>query len=150
VAVNPKYLNGRHTAGMIAIEQSKLDRAAAAFDAALRLATDVEVPNALAGSAITAARAGRRAEAKQYLARAESLNAPYVPTPPHNAVYMSQAYAALGDRDRAIAWLKRYTPIADMHFQFHLRCDPPFDPLETDPRFRALLLKPRPDSPAGC
>ena len=150
VALNPKYLLGRHTAGLIAIEQGKFARAAAALDAALRLSTDVEIPNALAASAIVAARAGRTADAKQYVARAESLNLAYVPIPSHNALYMSQAYAAIRDGDRAIAWLKRYTPIADVHFQMHLACDPPFDPLEADPRFRALLLKPRPGKSLGC
>jgi tetratricopeptide (TPR) repeat protein len=150
MAVNPKYLLGRHTAGLIAIEQGRFPRATAALDAALRLSTEVEKPNALAASAIAAARAGRKADAKQYAARAESLNLAYVPIPSHNALYMSQAYAAIGDGDRAIAWLKRYPQSADVHFQMHLDCDPPFDPLEDDPRFRALLLEPRPGKTRGC
>ena len=146
--VDPNYLLGRHTAGLIALEQGDVARAEAAFQAAFRLATDVEAPNALIGSSINAARAGRRAEAKRYLARAESLNTAYVPIPLHNQLYTSQAYAALGDRDRAIALLRQHQSLEEMHFQLHLRCDPPFAPLERDPRFRALLLKPRPSR--GC
>jgi tetratricopeptide (TPR) repeat protein len=150
VALNPKYLLGRHTAGLIAIEQGRAPRAAAALDAALRISTDVETPNALAASAVAAARSGRMADAKQYAARAESLNLAYVPIPSHNALYMSQAYAAIGEAGRAVAWLKRYSPIEDVHFQMHLDCDPPFDPLEADARFRALLVKPRRGKGRGC
>ncbi|HSQ32794.1 MAG TPA: protein kinase family protein, partial [Gemmatimonadaceae bacterium] len=150
VALNPKYLLGRQTAGSIAIEQGKFARAEASLDAALRLSTDVEKPNTLAASAIAAARSGRKADARQFAARAESLNLAYVPIPSHNALYMAQAYAAIGEADRAVEWLKRYTPIADLHFQMHLDCDPTFDPIEDDPRFRALLLKPRPGKARGC
>jgi hypothetical protein len=63
---------------------------------------------------------------------------------------MAQAYAARGDGDRALDWLRRYATPADLHFQLHLRCDPPFAPLNDDPRFRALLGMPRPVSPSVC
>jgi hypothetical protein len=50
----------------------------------------------------------------------------------------------------AIAWLRRFTPSNDLHFQLHLRCDAPFDPIAGDPGFRALLLAPRPAGSRGC
>ena len=56
-------------------------------------------------------------------------------------MYLAEAWAALGDSDRAIGWLQRYTPRTDTHFQMHLQCDPLLDPLGEDPRFRALLLR---------
>jgi len=57
---------------------------------------------------------------------------------------MAHAYAALGEKAKALAWLRRYDVRRDQHFQMHLRCDPPFDPLADDPAFRALLTLPRP------
>jgi len=63
---------------------------------------------------------------------------------------LAQAYAALGDAGRAVGWLSRYTPGDDRHFQLHLRCDPPFDPIARDSRFRALLIRPRPEGKRGC
>ena len=84
------------------------------------------------------------------LQRAESLAVGYSPPPLHTAVWISEAYAGLGDAGHAIEWLRRYLPLNDLHFQLHLRCDPPFVPIENDPRFRALLLKPRPGGSRGC
>jgi hypothetical protein len=104
----------------------------------------VEVLNSLAGSALVEARAGRSSQARATLRQAESGAAAYSPAPLHTAVYFAQAYAALGERDRAIAWLRRYAPLQDVHFQMHLRCDPPFAVIAADPRFRSLLLRPRP------
>ena len=149
VALNPSYLLARTTAGLVALAQGNLVRAGAAFDAALRLSTDVEVPNQMSFVAIVEAAAGHRSEALAIARTADSLTATYQPVPSHNAVYVAEAWAALGDGDRAIAWLQRYTPRADTHFQMHLQCDPLLDPLSEDPRFRALLLRPRPGA-RGC
>ena len=143
IALEPSYLLARGTAGYVAIERGDYTRGRAAFEAARRLSTDVEVPNALAGSALAEARAGDSGEARSTLQRAESLAASYAPAPLHTAVYLAEAYAGLGDAGHAIAWLRRFTPRNDLHFQLHLRCDPPFAPIETDPRFRSLLLAPR-------
>ncbi|HWP37372.1 MAG TPA: protein kinase [Gemmatimonadales bacterium] len=150
IAVDPNYLLGRHTAGLVAVERGDWMRGRAAFEAARRLSTDVELINALAGSALAEARAGNVWEARGIIQRAESLAGAYYPVPAHTAVFIAQAWAALGDGDRALAWLRRYTPAADLHFQLHLRCDPPFAPLEHEPRFRALLVMPRPASPGRC
>jgi tetratricopeptide (TPR) repeat protein len=150
IAVDPSYLLARTTQGLIAVERSDFARAMAAFAAAERVSTDVEIVQALAGQALVAARAGRRGEAARILARAESLATPFVPTALHTAVLMAQPYAALGDHVHAIAWLERFQPAGDLHFQLHMRCDPPFDPIAIDARFRSLLITPRPAAPKGC
>jgi tetratricopeptide (TPR) repeat protein len=150
ISVNPSYLLGRTAEGYIAVEQGNYARAAAAFDATRRLSTGVEIPNALAGIALVAARAGRRQEAVRLLAQVESLMTNYTPVPPHNSLYTAEAYAALGNHTRALDWLEQFAPRAGLHFQLHLRCDPALDPLADDPRFRALLIKPRPTPPRGC
>ena len=150
IALQPNSLLARGVVGYIAIERGDVARGRAAFDAAERLSTDIEVPNALGGRALAEARAGAPRAARGILQRAESLAASYSPTPLHTAVFLAQAYAGLGDRDRAIAWLRRYAPRNDLHFQLHLRCDPPFAAIEADPRFRSLLLAPRPAGSQGC
>jgi tetratricopeptide (TPR) repeat protein len=150
VAVNPNYLLARQAEGNIEVERGNLQRAAGAFAAARRLSSGVELPNALAGSALVAARAGERVEAARLLAQVESLMTHYSPVPSHNAVYNAAAYAALHDTAHALAWLERYSPRQDQHFQLHIRCDPALDPIADHPRFRALLVTPRPGPGAGC
>jgi len=127
IAVEPNYLLGRTTVGQVAVELGNVARGRAAFAAARRLGSDVEAVNTLAGSALAEARGGSTREARRILRRAEALATAYAPAPLHTAVYMAQAYAALGDAKHAIAWLRRYTPREDLHFQLHLRCDPPYD-----------------------
>jgi len=150
LTVEPNYLLAWSAAGGIAIERGDFARGRAAFAAERRLSTDVEVVNALAGGALAEARAGASPEARRMLQRAESLAVGYSPPPLHTAVWISEAYAGLGDASHAIEWLRRYLPLNDLHFQLHLRCDPPFVPIENDPRFRALLLRPRPGGSQGC
>jgi tetratricopeptide (TPR) repeat protein len=150
VNIDPGYLLGRTTAGFIEIERGNYARGEAAYDAARRLNTDVEVVNTLAGAALAEARAGHTPRARATLRNAETLAAAYSPTPLHTATTLAAAYAALGDADRATEWLARYSPVEDLHFQLHLRCDPPFDPIKADPRFKALLLRPTPPSGRGC
>lgn len=150
IALDPTYVLGRTAAAYVAVQRGNFARGAAAFDAARRLSTDVEVVNALAGTALVEARAGRRPEARTVLRRADSLAAIYVPSPLHTAVYLAQAYAALGEAQRAVHWLSRYEPRGDLHFQLHLRCDPPFAPIVGDQRFQSLLTLPAPPPGRGC
>jgi tetratricopeptide (TPR) repeat protein/tRNA A-37 threonylcarbamoyl transferase component Bud32 len=150
IALDPNYLLARTAAGYIAVERGDYDRSVAEFEAARRLSRDVEAPNSLAGLALAEARAGRRREALATLRQAESDAKAYSPVPAHTAVYMAQAYAALGDADQAVAWLERYQPTRSVHFQLHLRCDPPFDSIARDHRFRSLLSAPVSLPRRGC
>jgi Tfp pilus assembly protein PilF len=150
VATDPTFLLGRTTAGQVEVERGHYARARAAFDAARRVATEVEALNVLAGAALVEARFGNAADARRMLGEAETLAAGYLPIPPHSALYLAHALAAAGQKEAAIGWLARVSPREDLHFQMHLRCDPPFDPVAPDPRFRALLGSPRPAGNAGC
>ena len=143
LAVDPAYLLGRTTQGQVAVERGDYGRARAAFDAARRVTTDVETLNAIGGMALAEARRGAPAEADRLLQEAESLATAYVPVPQHSALYLAHAYAARGKAAAAIGWLARVSPRDDLHFQLHLRCDPPFDGLVSDPAFQALLREPR-------
>jgi serine/threonine-protein kinase len=139
VAVDPSYLLGRTALGGVLSDLGDQPRAIAAFEAARRVSTDIEVPNALAGRAVAEARSGRLAEARATVRQADSLALRYSPTPLHTAIFLGQAYAQLGDVDRAMSWLTRYPVRADLHFQLHLRCEPPLAVLGKEPRYRALL-----------
>jgi tetratricopeptide (TPR) repeat protein/tRNA A-37 threonylcarbamoyl transferase component Bud32 len=150
IALDPNYLFGHISAGYIAVELGNFDRSVAEFEAARRLSSDVESVNALAGIALAEARAGRTREARATLREAESQALAYTPVPLHTAVQMADAYAGLGDADRAVAWLERYQPRRSMHFQLHLRCDPQFDSITSNQRFRSLLVVPRPLPSRGC
>ncbi len=150
VATDPNYLLARQVAGNVAVQRGDFVRGVAAFDAARRLGGGVEAANSVAGAALAEAAAGRPREAGALLQQAESLATAYTPAPLHTAVYIAQAHAALGQADRALAWLTRFVPRRDLHFQLHLRCDPPFAPLWADPRFRALLIRPLPPRGEGC
>ena len=150
IAIDPNFYLGWTTVGEVAIAMGNVARGRTASEAALRLVTGVEAVNALAGIALAEARGGSAPAARHTLQQAESLATGYSPVSPHMAVYLAEAYAALGDPNHAIAWLRRYSPREDLHFQLHLRCDPPFDPIARDPRFRSLLLV-RGSRPArGC
>ena len=150
IAIDAAYLLARQTQGNVAVERGNFVQGAAAFAAAERISTDIEVVNALVGQALVEARAGRRTSARRLLARAESLATRFSPPSLHLAVYIAQPYAALGDREHALGWLERYRPSTDLHFQLHIRCDPPFDPIASERRFKALLVIPRPAASKGC
>jgi cytochrome c-type biogenesis protein CcmH/NrfG len=149
VTADPTYLLAKTSLGQVAVERGQYDRARAAFDAARRIATDVEALNTTAHLAFVAARRGNRPEAERLLQEAESLAVQYVPIPAHSAAYLGHAYAAFGNADAAIEWLSRVVPRDDLHYQLHLRCDPPYDPIARDRRFEALLVRPRPET-GGC
>ncbi len=140
VAVDPGYLLGRMTLGDILVDRGEYGRAIAAFEAARRLSSGVDVANALASRAAAEARAGRVADARVMIHEADSVASRFSPTPLHTALLLGRAYGQLGEVDRALAWLTRYTERDNLHYQLHLRCEPPLSVLGTDARYRALLL----------
>ena len=148
VAMDPTFVLGRTTVGQIALARRDFPRAMAAFDAGRRLTSGVDVVISLAGMALAEAGEGRQSRARTHIRQAESMAAQYAPVPRHIAIWLAEAHTAVGETDRALEWLEQYEPRADLHFQLHLRCDAPFDPLRDHPRFHSLLLA-APRSPAG-
>jgi DNA-binding SARP family transcriptional activator/TolB-like protein/Tfp pilus assembly protein PilF len=80
------------------------------------------------------ARAGRKLVALRLLQRMTSTTRRQRMDP----IEIAKVYLNLGDRDRAVAWLRR---AAGEHFPtlVFLKTDPILDPLRSDPRFQALL-----------
>jgi hypothetical protein len=57
-----------------------------------------------------------------------------------DALFLSEAYANLGRKDQAFAWLeKAYEQRSGGERPLFVGIDPGFDPLRSDPRFDAIL-----------
>ncbi len=150
VRVDPGYYLGRTSIAQTELSRGNIGKAVAAFDAAVRLSSGVEVVNAMAGSALPVDRAGQAAKARELLARADSLSKSYQPLKIHTVTYLAESYLGLGDTRKALRLLTDYQPRADLHFQLHLRCDPLLDPVAKNPAFQSLLLKAMPRPAHGC
>ena len=147
VTRDPTRMFYRELAGEIALAQGRISDAKAAYEAALRLGSGPEQVRALAGLAIATAAGGDTSGARGLILRAVAVSDSATPTL-HSAVSIAEAYVAIGEADRALAWLRRYQPRRDLHFQLHLAADPTLDPLRTDPRFRELSDSTRTPVPA--
>jgi TolB-like protein/tetratricopeptide (TPR) repeat protein len=79
-------------------------------------------------------RVGRVAEATGILRTLKAGSEEHV-----RALAVARVYTGLGDRDQAIAWLKKAIDQHDVNL--YLGSDPVYAPLRTDPRFRSLLLQ---------
>ena len=147
IAVDPSYILARNTAGYIAVERGDTARAMASFEADQRLGSDAELVLAYAGRAFVEARAGDTVHARATQRAIDSLTASYTTFSLHVAVDAAKSYAALGDVDGALTWLRRYPVPSDVHFQLHLRCEPALAVLARDARYRAML---RPGTHVGA
>ena len=150
VAVDGAFFFGRTISGYVGVERGDYVKATREFSTARHLSSDVETANVLGGLALTEAREGAIQKARTTLRQADSIVAQFSEINAHTAVYLSQAFAATAQTETALEWLERYSPVDDMHFQTHLRCDPPFDPIRRHPRFQALLRRPPNLQGTGC
>ena len=91
---------------------------------------------ALAGLAHTYARAGRKQDALKLLAQLqEQAKKGFVP-----AYDLATVYAGLGDAEQAFAWLDKAFQERSA-FLVHVRWDPKFAALHSDPRFTELTRR---------
>jgi tetratricopeptide (TPR) repeat protein len=115
-----------------------------AFDDAVRelqyaIQLDGANPNILivAELARTYAQAGNVTEGRRRLADLEQAH----PNPaPSLAAYLAYIHAALGDTDRAFAWLESAVKNGAVVLVW-AQVDPRLDPLRNDPRYRELLRR---------
>jgi tetratricopeptide (TPR) repeat protein len=68
--------------------------------------------------------------------------------PDNNVFSIASAYARIGDRDNAIAWLEKHYA-ARGAYMATLRPNPVWDVLRGDPRFEDLLRRVKPGAPNG-
>ena len=129
--LEPGYSNALQLLSLNYSLKGMHEAALALCDSAMALAPD-EFPNGDCGSVY--ARAGRR---QQALEMVQQMTSPSHRGGPDllGACYV---YAALGDRDHAMEWLRRAAPERSQYLVF-LKVHPLYDPLRSDPRFQALL-----------
>ncbi len=129
--LEPSYANALQLLSLNYSQKGMHEAALALCDSAMALAPD-EFPNGDCGSVY--ARAGRR---QQALEMVQQMTSPSHRGGPDllGACYV---YAALGDRDHAMEWLRRAAPERSQYLVF-LKVHPLYDPLRSDPRFQALL-----------
>jgi len=139
VATDPTYVVGRSAAAEVALARGQYDAAEAEALASERLATGPEIEGLSVAARVAIARHDTTA-ARALVSRAQARVDTVAPAM-HAAVWLAEAYAALGARTEALWWLERFRPGRDSHFQMHLRLDPPLDPLRGEPRFQALLAE---------
>ena len=140
VVMDPQLAWTHETVGAIALAQGRLLEAKAAYEAARRLDTGPTSIRSLEGLAEVAAAQGD-SSARGFIRQAEALADSAAPSA-HAAISIGSAYAAVGEHERALAWLERYQPRGDLHFQLHLKRDLQLDPLRGVGRFDALLSPP--------
>lgn len=138
IAADPTFLQAYRSAGSVALARRRFDEAEARFAAAARVGPGPERFMSVAALAAVASSRGDTARGRE-LMRTASAATDSSELSLHGAVFMAWGFAALGDAERALAWLERFQPRGDLHFQQHLRGDAPLDPLRSEPRFRALL-----------
>jgi TolB-like protein/DNA-binding SARP family transcriptional activator/Tfp pilus assembly protein PilF len=112
--------------GLIYAQKGMDDAATKAASKAVALGGR-QISSFQANLAYVHARAGRRAEAEQFLKLAKK--------DPWEGFNIARAYVALGERDSAFAWLDRSSWTWPHRAA---RADPTLDPLRSDPRFTRL------------
>lgn len=141
VVIDPQLAWTHETVGAIALAQGRLTEARAAYEAAHRLDTGPTSVRSLEGLAEIAAAEGDTTAAWDFIRRAEAITDSSDPSG-HAAISIASAYAAIGQPERALAWLERHRPRGSLHFQLHLKRDLQLDPLRGLPRFEALVISP--------
>ncbi|MGH7703170.1 MAG: protein kinase domain-containing protein [Gemmatimonadales bacterium] len=141
VVIDPQLAWAHETVGAIALAQGRLSEAKAAYEAARRLDTGPTSVRSLEGLAEVAARQEDSRAAWGYIRHAEAITDSIAPSA-HAAISIGSAYASVGKPERALAWLERYQPRGDLHFQLHLKRDLQLDPLRQLRPFEALLSPP--------
>jgi len=127
--------------GEALVEQGLLDRAIREFEEGGRLLGAQALMGRL-GHAL--ALAGRRTEAlhlveklKKGFASATPGN-PFLSPTPYASLDIALVYVGLGEHDPALEWLERARDDRVPEV-VHFKCEPIYDPLQKEPRFRAIL-----------
>jgi tetratricopeptide (TPR) repeat protein len=117
--------------GFVYVAQQKYEGAIAEFKSAVAVDNN---GGGLAALAYVYAMHGKRDEALRMLNEITTNPAKLVP------YRIAAVYLALGDKDRAIEWLKKDYEVRD-NWMTWLKVDPVMDPLRSDPRFVKLMRR---------
>jgi adenylate cyclase len=139
--VEPSFGAAHAYIGEALVEQGQLDRAVREFEEAGKLLGAQALMGRL-GHAL--ALAGRRAEAlhlveqlKEGFAAATPGN-PFLSPTPYASLDVGLVYLGLGETATALDWLERARDDRVPEV-VHFKCEPIYDPLQKEPRFRAII-----------
>jgi eukaryotic-like serine/threonine-protein kinase len=130
--LDPNYPSAYVSLGNIYLAQGRSEEAIAAYEKAIKLGGDTLSLQISLGAAY--AQAGARARAQAILQQLQKSRSYVSPGE------LAALYAALGEREQALASLERAYAAHDPQLQF-LGIDPVLDSLRTEPRFTSLLRR---------
>ncbi len=134
LALDPTHFLGHLVIGLACIERNTPDEAVAALEEARELSGGT--PITIGYLALAYGRAGRRDDALKLLERTEAMSAKaYIPPST-----LALGYVGLEDWDAAFHWWDRAVEARDP-LVVPIKTFPFFDPVRSDPRYRALLHK---------
>jgi serine/threonine protein kinase/tetratricopeptide (TPR) repeat protein len=132
--LNAEYFQAYLDIGSAYLAQGRPEQALEWFRRGQRLETSVRSYDAFIVRAL--APLGRREEADEILTRLEDESRQHYV----RSEVMAMGYAAMGDLDRAFACLERAFQARSAGL-IYLHVDPGYEPLQNDPRFRALTQR---------
>ncbi|MGH9955586.1 MAG: tetratricopeptide repeat protein [Pyrinomonadaceae bacterium] len=132
--MDPNFVLSRYRLGQVYEDKGMYDQAIEEFMQLGKLSGGKLL--ATIGLAHASASAGKREEAEGYLDALLKLSKQGFGSPSQIAVI----YIALGDNDKAFAWLDEADKIRDLNV-VRVKHDPRFAPLRSDPRFDALVRR---------
>jgi TolB-like protein/DNA-binding winged helix-turn-helix (wHTH) protein/Flp pilus assembly protein TadD len=134
LAADPNHVQVHYWLGLAYAEKRDFPNATAELQKAIDLSGGNTIY--VAGLAYTYAKSARKDRARELLGQLEQLSTRrYVP--PYR---LASVYAALGDNDRAFAYLEKAYEERGLHVG-NINVDPMMDSLRADPRFGALLRR---------
>ncbi len=134
IDLDPNYPRTHRVLGKVYLEKGLHQKAIAEFEKYSTLTNERSVGLAYVGNAY--GRLGKRDEAGRILDELIAISQhEYV-----SAYAIAMVYIGLGDKDHAFEWLNKACEERS-DFLVHLKVDPDFDSLRSDPRFAELMKK---------
>ena len=125
-----QYLGGAY------LQKGKYEEAIAEFQEAITLSGSPQDQESIGDLGYSYAVSGRKAEAMKVVSELRELSKGKYISPYHIALI----YVGLGQKNQAFEWLNKAIKEPGL-FLVHLKVDPRFDSLRSDPRFTTLLKK---------
>ncbi len=128
LAISPTYSFGRYFFALVLLSEGKAEEALA------EVRKEADSGAQTMGFALVYHALGRSREADAALSRLETEYSDFL------ALYVAEAYAFRGQKDRALDWLERAYAQRDPAL-YSIKQEVLLAPLESDPRYKALLRK---------
>jgi eukaryotic-like serine/threonine-protein kinase len=134
VAANPDQFKALAYFGMVLYYEGKLDEAKANLDRSVQVVPDSNdaTPQLMAGFLYASRHQREKIDPSIWQHRPEQIIDGDV------AYWTGGIYALLGDRDHAVAWLKRTVELGDVNYPWFAQ-DKNYDSLRSDPEYQSIM-----------